>query len=79
MAKKKDNRMFIEHLTAGEARQKRVSFKQAGYKAFGLGVHFNDNPYTRQPFKDLWSDGYRSAKRAYEAANPRGRERQGTR
>jgi len=68
---KKDKRMFIEHLTASESRQKRISFKQAGFKAFGLGVHYTDNPYTKQPFKDLWSDGYRFAKRAHEAANPR--------
>jgi hypothetical protein len=60
-------------MTKNEKRQKRIIFKDAGFKAFGLGVHWTDNPYKEQPFKDLWSDGYRKAKRAFEAANPRGR------
>ena len=60
-------------MTKLERRQKRVIFKQAGFKSFGLGIHYNDCPYKEQPFRDLWSDGYRAAKRAFEAANPRGR------
>ncbi len=58
-------------MTKLELKQKRTVFKQAGFKAFGLGIHYNDNPYKLQPFKDLWNDGYRGAKRAFEAANPR--------
>ena len=60
-------------MTKSERRQPRITFKNAGYKAFGLGVHWNDCPYKDQPFRDLWSDGYRKAKRAFEAANPRGK------
>jgi hypothetical protein len=51
-------------MTRFERLQKKTTFKTAGFNAFGLMIQFKDNPYTLQPFKDIWSDGYHQAQRS---------------
>ena len=61
-------------MTRFERLQKKTIFKAAGVKAFLMCIHVKSNPYSLQPFHDLWADGYRQVKRQFKVSQFTGRD-----
>ena len=38
-------------------------FVGTGRLAYTMGIHAQDNPFKRQPYRDLWDKGWKAAKR----------------
>lgn len=55
-------------MTVNEKKQSELVFVNAGKKAYHMLIFISNNPYTEQPYRELWEKGYRRAKRDFEAA-----------